>query len=387
VTIRTPKLYSLVAPIGARGFNLRHCGRSHKAFMRFFHIRGTTKPLLPVVFSALTFMLSPFGQPALSLAADYPQSEITNGIITAKLYLPNAKNGYYRSTRFDWSGAIYSLNYQGHTFYEPWFDSVDPKVINFAFRGSQIVNGSCGALEGPAYEFQTPLDWDSAKPGGKFLKIGVGVLRKTDGTYNRFFPYEILDPGRWTVKKHKDRIEFQQVLSDPAMGYSYVYRKVVRLVRGKPELVIESSLKNTGRREIKSDVYAHNFTTIDHQPPGPDYMVSVPFQIQPGGEGNRQLAEARGNDIVFNKVLNGEDQAVVFLRGFSDSVTDNRITIVNNKVGAGVRFSGNRPLLRVFLWSIRTVIAVEAYVAIDIPPGADFTWSNTYNYYTLPSVQ
>lgn len=346
-----------------------------------------TKPLVSIAFSAMTFLLSAFGQPVHSVADDYPQAEISNGIVTAKLYLPDAKIGYYRATRFDWSGAIYSLQYQGHSFYEPWFDSVDPKVINFIFRGSQVVNGSCGALEGPAYEFQTPLDWDRAKPGGEFIKIGVGVLRKTDGTYNRFFPYQVLDPGKWTVKKHKDRIEFQQVLSDPALGYSYVYRKVVRLVRGKPEMVIESSLKNTGRREINSDVYAHNFTTIDHQPPGPDYLVSVPFQIQADGERNKQLAEARGNDIVFHKVLNGEDQAVVFMRGFSDSAKDNRITIVNNKLGAGVRIGGNRPLLREFLWSIRTVIAVEAYVAIDVQPGAEFTWKNTYDYFTVPAAR
>lgn len=355
--------------------------------MKDFCARGMTKLLAPVVSAAMTFLLSAFCQPALSLAADYPQAEITNGKITAKLYLPNAKDGYYRSTRFDWSGAIFSLQYKGHSFYEPWFDTVDPKVINFAFRDSQVVNGSCGALEGPAYEFQTPLGWNSAKPGGEFIKIGVGVLRKTDGAYNRFFPYQILDPGKWTIKTHKNRIEFQQVLSDSALGYGYVYRKVVRLVRGKPEMVIESSLKNTGLREIKSDVYAHNFTTIDHQPPGPDYQISVPFQIQPVSQRNNQFAEAHGNKIVFNRVLNGEDQAVVFIRGFSDGAADNRITIVNNKVGAGVRISGDRPLLREFLWSIRTVIAVEAYIAIDIPPGADFTWKNAYEYYTLPAAQ
>lgn len=345
------------------------------------------KALVSILFSSAAFLVNVFAGPAFSLAADYPEAEITNGSITAKLYLPDAKIGYYRSTRFDWSGAIYSVRYKGHSFYEPWFDSVDPKVINFVFRGSQVVNGSCGALEGPAYEFQTPLDWDSAKPGGEFIKIGVGVLRKTDGAYNRFFPYEVLDPGKWTVKTHKDRIEFQQVISNPALGYSYIYRKVVRLVRGKPEMVIESSLKNTGQREIKSDVYAHNFTTIDHQPPGPDYTVSVPFEIQPNGERNKQLAEAKGSEIIFHKVLTGEDQAVVFMRGYNDSARDNRITIVNKKVGAGVRISGNRPLLREFLWSIRTVIAVEAYVAIDVQPGAEFTWKNTYDYYTVPAAR
>ena len=44
-------------------------------------------------------------------AAEFPQAEISNGQITAKIYLPDAKNGYYRSTRFDWSGAVYSLRF------------------------------------------------------------------------------------------------------------------------------------------------------------------------------------------------------------------------------------------------------------------------------------
>jgi hypothetical protein len=57
---------------------------------------------------------------ALSLAAvsltgaEYPEAAISNGPISARLYLPDAAKGYYRGTRFDWSGVIYSLKYQGH---------------------------------------------------------------------------------------------------------------------------------------------------------------------------------------------------------------------------------------------------------------------------------
>ena len=44
-------------------------------------------------------------------AADFPQAEITNGQLRVKLYLPDANSGFYRATRFDWSGMIYSLLY------------------------------------------------------------------------------------------------------------------------------------------------------------------------------------------------------------------------------------------------------------------------------------
>jgi hypothetical protein len=347
---------------------------------------GIAKSLAPMAFAA-AFLLNICWGSTQSLAADFPQAQITNGQITAGFYLPNAKDGYYRSTRFDWSGAFKSLDYKGHSFVEPWYDAVDPTVINFVFRGGQVVNGLCGALEGPVYEFEKPLGWDNAQPGGTFIKIGVGVLRKTGETYNRFYPYQVLNPGKWTVKAHKSSIEFQQVLTDPALGYAYVYRKVVRLTKGKPEMVIESSLKNTGRLEIKSDVYAHNFTTIDHQPPGPDYTVTLPFQIEPVRPPNENLVAVRGNEIHFKKVLSGQEQGVVLIRGFSNSPSDNRVAIEDKGAGAGVRVSNNRPLIRELMWSIRTVVAVEPYIAIDVQPGAQFTWENTYDYYTLPAGQ
>src|SRR5947209_8638136 len=185
-----------------------------------------------------------------NFAADFPEARISNGQIVAKIYLPDSKNGYYRSTRFDWSGAIYSLRYQDHDFYGTWYDRIDPKVINWVYQGSEIVSGPCSALAGPVNEFQTPLGYDEAEPGGTFIKIGVGVLRKVEGNYNRYFPYEVVDPGKWSVSMQRDSIEFTQELSDPNSAYGYVYRKVVRLAKGKPEMVIDQTLKNTGRRAI-----------------------------------------------------------------------------------------------------------------------------------------
>jgi hypothetical protein len=345
--------------------------------------KGLIRCTVAQVRLATIVLLIVFSGSLLGYAADYPQATISNGLITAKMYLPDAKNGYYRSTRFDWSGAVYSLQYKGHNYYGKWFDSVDPKVINWVYRDGKMVNGSCGALDGPVDEFQVPLGWDAAKPGGAFIKIGVGVLRKTGEKYNRFFPYDVVETGKWTVENHKDSVEFTQVLSDPELGYSYVYRKIVRLVKGKPEMVIERSLKNTGRLEIKSEVYDHNLLVLDNQPPGPDFTIKFPFQIQTPRPPNKALVDVRGNQIVYMKQLTGEDQAVVFIQGFSDNAKDSGFVIENSKVGAGMKVSGDRAIIRTFLWSIRKVLGIEPYIAIDVQPGAEFNWSNTYDYYTL----
>jgi hypothetical protein len=348
---------------------------------------GTATRSMASMASAATLLASfCIGAPPLR-AAGYPEAEISNGQVTAKMYLPDAKDGYYRSTRFDWSGAVYSLQYKGHNYYGVWYDRIDPKVINWVYQGSEIVSGPCSALAGPVDEFEKVLGWDEAKPGGTFIKIGVGVLRKGEGNYNRFVPYEVLNSGKWTVKKHKDSVEFSQELSDPDTGYGYSYRKVVRLEKGKPELVIEHSLKNTGQKLISSNVYNHNFVVLDHQPPGPDFTFKVPFQIQASRPPNKALAEVKGNEIDYAKPLSGQDQVAVPIQGFSDDAKDTEIVIENKKVGAGLKIHTDRPLVRDLLWSIRTVLAIEPYIGIDIQPGAEYTWKNTIDYYTMAAAK
>ena len=321
-------------------------------------------------------------------AADPPQAEITNGQIRVKLYLPDAQNGYYRGTRFDWSGVIAGLEFKGHNYYGPWFDTVDPKVHDFSYEGAEIIASPGSGITGPVEEFQTnrsALGWDEAKAGGTFIKIGVGVLRKGEGSYDVFKPYEIVDPGKWSVRKHADSIEFSQELADPPSGTSYVYRKTVRLMKDKPEMVLEHSLKNTGRRIIQSTVYNHNFLVLDKQPPGPDFSITFPFPIQSPHPPDPELAQIRGNQFVYLKVLENQDVVFTPISGFSDKPQDNEIRIENSRVGAGMRISGDHPLSSLNLWSIRSVMAVEPFISMTINPGSEFTWKMSYEYYTLPS--
>ena len=321
-------------------------------------------------------------------AADFPSVEITNGQIRARLYLPDGNKGFYRSTRFDWSGMIGSLEYKGHNFYGPWFQKIDPAVYDFNYDDKDVVSAPFTAGIGPAEEFNTDgkaLGFDEAKPGQSFIKIGVGVLRKVDDSrYDHSKAYAIVDPGKWSVKRTRDSVEFTHTLSDPSSGYGYVYTKTVRLVKGQPRMIIGHVLKNTGTHAIKSTVYDHNFLVLDGQAPGPDFTVTFPFRIESTRAPARDLAEIRGNQFAYVKTLADKDRATATIRGFSDSPKDYDIRAENTKVGAGYRVTGDRPLSNVGYWSIRTVLAVEPYIAMSIEPGSDFTWNLTYDYYTLP---
>src|SRR6195952_2524900 len=90
---------------------------------------------------------------------EFPQADITNGIIHARLYIPDAEKGYYRSTRFDWSGVMPSLEYRGHTYCGQWFPRYAPTIND--------------AIMGPVESF-APLGYKEASSGASFVQIGVG---------------------------------------------------------------------------------------------------------------------------------------------------------------------------------------------------------------------
>jgi hypothetical protein len=323
-------------------------------------------------------------------AAEHPQAEITNGIVQAKLYLPDATNGFYRGTRFDWSGVISSLECNGHTYFGPWFSKYDPAIADVEYDAATkgYAAGPNSASLGPVEEFngvdRVPLGYAAAAPGGTFLKIGVGVLRKPqEERYSAYNKYEVVDSGKWTVQSGAGRVEFVQEISHP--DYGYVYRKTVRLIEGKPEMEIEHELSNTGRLPIETSVYNHNFFVIDKQPSGPDFTVSFPFEAR-AARGLEGYAEVRGNRIHYLKPLHNDDRASTAIEGFGGGAGDYDIRVENSKTGAGVRVRGDQPLSRVFFWTIASVLSPEAFNHMRIQPGESSRWKLTYEFYTIPGT-
>jgi hypothetical protein len=313
-----------------------------------------------------------------------PQAEIANSVLKVKLYLPDAADGFYRGTRFDWSGVVGELAYAGHHYYGDWFTQTDPTVSDFVYRDAEIVAGPCSAITGPVEEFGV-LGYEEAKPGGTFLKIGVGVLRKPDEKpYTAYRLYEIVDGGKWSVKKSKDAVEFTQELHHAPSGYGYIYHKKISLVAGKPEMVIEHSLRNTGTNALHTNVYDHNFLVLDNKATDAGYTITFPFTITNGQPADKEFAEFRKNQVVFLKTLAGQDRVYTPIEGFNNGPEDYTIRIENTHIKAGMKITGDRPLAKVSLWSIRSVMAVEPFIDISLEPGSQTTWKYSYEYYTLP---
>jgi hypothetical protein len=301
-----------------------------------------------------------------------PEAEISTSALRAKLFLPDADQGYYRATRFDWSGQIASVEWKGHNFFGQWFPRYDPKLHD--------------SIMGPVEEFLTRgmgLGYEEAKTGESFVKIGVGAVRKPEErAFRQFNTYEITNSGKWEIQKRADSVEFTQTLPD-TLGYAYVYTKTVRLAADKPELILEHRLRNTGRKVIESSVYEHNFYMLDGLPSGPDVVVKFPFDVHATANLNG-LAETHGKEFAYLQELPQGKSVYSELQGYGDTARDYDIRVENRKAGIGVRQTSDRPLSKLVFWSIRTTACPEAYIDMHIEPGKEFTWRITYDFYTLP---
>lgn len=302
-------------------------------------------------------------------AAEFPSAEISNGLITAKLYLPDPEKGYYRGTRFDWSGNMYSLKTKNHEYFGQWFEKYDPKLHD--------------AIMGPVEEFKTNnagLGYDEAKAGGTFIRIGVGVVRKPDEpAYQNFKTYEILDPGQWDVKVEKSRIRFTHVLKGPD-GYAYRYTKWIALEKGKSRMRIEHTLENIGRKQIQTQQYNHNFFVMDGQPTGPESVVQFPFELRQTRAFPNGLAEARGKEIRYTAELEKGQSTYGEFAGAAPY----DIRMENRKAKAGVRITGDVPIAKLVYWSIRTTFCPEPYIDLTVDPGKKTRWTYVYEFYDLP---
>lgn len=320
-----------------------------------------------MIMKKLLFLLS-----GLTIAtmptAKFPQAEISNGIINSTIYLPDAKNGYYQGTRFDWAGNIPVLKFKGHDYFGQWFTKYDPKIHD--------------AIMGPVEEF-VAIDFPEKKPGEHFLKIGVGMLEKPDNeAYSFARLYPIVNPGKWSVDKKADRVLFTHELKDKE--YSYKCEKTVQLTKDKPEMVLYHTLKNTGSKAIETSVYDHNFFVMDNQPVGPGYEIIFPFNVTGEGKGIGDLADIKGNKIVFLRNLDSTENVFCqSLEGFGPSPEDYDIRIENRIAGTGVRIQCDRPFQKIVFWSCSTTPCPEPYIKVKVEPGKEFTWKISYNFYTL----
>ncbi|MFO0808803.1 MAG: hypothetical protein U0746_09290 [Gemmataceae bacterium] len=299
-------------------------------------------------------------------AAEPPSFVVANPALKLTVYPPDPTDGFYRGTRFEWSGVVGRAEFGGHRFFEYWKDARDP--------------GNHDDVPGTAEEFSLPVGYDAAKPGETFLKVGVGLLEKPDDKPYQFARrYKFAKVGTWSVKRADRMAEFAQELAHPA-GYAYRYVKVLEIDAERPTFTIRRTLTNTGPKRLETNHYGHHFTRVDGDPVGPDYEVQFAFEPKPKDPARLNgLAEFRGQTLRFLKPL-GKSSVFAEIDGWPNDASGNRFTLVHLKTGYAVKATGDRPLSKFNFWSVTTACCPEPYVDLKLAPGASITWSTKYEF-------
>jgi hypothetical protein len=307
-----------------------------------------------------------------SPAKNPPQVILKNDTLKLTIFLPDSEKGYYRGTRFDWSGLIGQSEYKGHTFFGPWKTTHDPKNFEDA--------------DGTAEEFGivSPPGYDVAKVGEPFLKIGIGLLEKPkEDKYQFFGTYKIVDAGAWKIRHEADWIEFEHNLG-PVNDWGYRYVKRIQLTPAGDGFTIQHTLKNTGKNLIETDHYCHNFIRIDEQSVGVDYVMD--FAFEPKSKNKLQeegIIKDRQLQLV--KDLKKDQALFTELAGMKGTVEENQVTVKLKKSGVGVRISGDAPLDHFNVFAVKLAMCPEPFVKIRVEPGKDLKWTSSYRFFAETS--
>ena len=291
--------------------------------------------------------------------------KLKNAGIHTELCIPDRELGYYRGTRFDWSGIFHSIQADGANYVEEWFDDYNP------------LRHDC--VCGPVDEF-VQTGFEEAGIGDTFLKIGVGLLRKPDSEdYDRFRLYEIADYGTRTVENSKNSARFRHFLLGDRYGYDYV--KEISIDGGERTLSISCRLLNLGPESIETSVYNHNFWTLGQRCVGPDTMIDFPFRPsgkwREGGCGKAFLTET---GIRFSdKLENGESVFIGNLRLEAESGRGYGFSAANAKTGCRVEAECSMQMDHAVFWANSQVACVEPYIKLRLFPGESAEWSIAYN--------
>jgi hypothetical protein len=304
-------------------------------------------------------------------AADPPSHTMKSDQLTLKVFLPDSTNGMYRGTRFDWSG-IFSVEFGKHKLFGPWSSNTDPTNHD--------------SLVGPAEEFgmnRNPPNYDDAKVGERFLKIGVGELEKPkEEKYQFYHNYKIAKAGTWIVDRTNTETVFSQTVQTES-GYGYAYTKTLTL--SGSTICIAHVLENKGKKTIHTDHYNHNFFNVDGDDVGKNYELEFPFAVAANKPAERfaELVKLDGKKFTFTGAL---DRGSIYseLVGYSKEATDTGVTMKHTPTGVNVRMTGDRPLAKFNVWGIKSTICPEPFLEFQLEAGQTAKWSWNYEFKKVP---
>lgn len=307
---------------------------------------------------------APTSQPASTLT-------LRSGELTAAIHLPDAANGHYRGSRFDWSGMVGELRLGNDSFWNEW----NPSPNAQADHDNAV---------GPAMEFgmNAPIGYDDAAVGGGFVKIGVGVLERAS-TKPYFFRenYRVIDPGVWRILPDAAGREVTFIHSVRLGEIAYVYQKRVAVGEDN-SLSIQCRLWNTGSKPFSTIVYAHNFYRLADQGWEPGMQIRFDRAVQSADDAKPRglVATIEKGFSIEGAVKKGGSVWLPLKR--TDAGLPRAYSLTRDPLRMDVTLDFDPS--RVVIYGLPEAVCVEPFKDINLEPGADTQWEYRHQFSRRP---
>ncbi len=276
----------------------------------------------------------------------------------------------YRGSRFDWTGQIVQVTYMNkHSFCTT--ELINGQLINEKGRG--LYN---------EFGIDQAVGYDDCPVGGKFPKIGVGLLTKdSNKPYDFFHNYEI-QRYSFPYSVEKDKVQFFCEAEENKHEYSFQLEKQIQLNRNS--FTINYTLRNKGSKTIRTNEYVHNFLSINNKNISSDYKLSFPFKVNP--QKFNQLVDP--NDIldINDESLTWKSVPTVpfFIAGLNgDYNGKGSWSLINVKENVGIKETTSFNVRKMNLWGNTHVVSPELFVNIIVPPESEYSWFRTFTVFLL----
>jgi hypothetical protein len=259
------------------------------------------------------------------------------------------------------------------------------------FLYSPVDGGHYGWVGGAPMEFDLGENTMNKPPGfeeavekatdgtGDFLKVGVGILRKTTPVYQWFHDYPAVELAhiQTTWNEHGDKVTFLQTLQGNAHGYAYELEETLQVKNN--QMIMQYRLKNTGQKPFQTEQYIHNFLSFSKRPVGPNYEVRFPYTFQQKGfAGPAIRRQGDKPTLEFFKQL---PEAVKFrLNTPTDYQGSNSLTVEQSEIKQSLTIEASLPSEAVDLWCTDQQISPEMLLLIKLEPGKAQLWTRTYTF-------
>lgn len=289
---------------------------------------------------------------------------LKNKYLEVKIDLPLEN---YQSSRFDWTGKITEVTFQG-----------------IPISGVETHQSLPGHHYGQGFYNEFGMDslpgFPEAKIGDWCHKIGVGLVRKEGEVYYFNKEYEVR-PATFQVREAHDKLTLR-CQAESVNGYSYRLDKQIELLDSG--FLIRYQLSNTGIKPLHTTEYTHNFLSIGGGAIGKNDLLSFPAPINPDGFDEMVNPQEVVNVGPSGFSFKDSPEQPFFFRNISGGASVPALWFLQNKEhNVGISERGSFPTRSINLWGWKEVISPELFVEITLESGEAQSWWRRYEIFTI----